>query len=148
VRRGVPPRIGELFRDDKEMAAKADLAGYIKQALWESENLIVVCSSATLFAQPGPGADMPTTSSFAAMRPRAWTASPRSLSSEVRLLSARNVGVAVVPKSHKCAVTRGGHRRAYETRRDGAEMNAIIGNEWRHAHVLRFRSVVGSRRAP
>ena len=27
VRRGVPSRIGELFRDDKEMAAKADLAG-------------------------------------------------------------------------------------------------------------------------
>jgi antiphage defense system Thoeris ThsB-like protein len=47
VRCGVPSRIGELFRDDKEMAAKPDLAGYIKQALWESEHLIVVCSSAT-----------------------------------------------------------------------------------------------------
>jgi hypothetical protein len=47
VRRGVPSRIGTLFRDDKEMAVKADLAGYIKQALWDSEHLIVVCSATT-----------------------------------------------------------------------------------------------------
>jgi hypothetical protein len=47
VRRGVPARIGELFRDDKEMAAQPDIAGYIKQALWDSEHLIVVCSGAT-----------------------------------------------------------------------------------------------------
>jgi hypothetical protein len=47
VRRGVPARIGELFRDDKEMAAQRDIAGYIKQALWDSEHLIVVCSGAT-----------------------------------------------------------------------------------------------------
>jgi hypothetical protein len=47
VRGGVPSQIGTLFRDDKEMAVKADLAGYIRQALWDSEHLIVVCSAAT-----------------------------------------------------------------------------------------------------
>jgi MTH538 TIR-like domain (DUF1863) len=47
VRLGARSCIGKLFRDDNEMPAKADLAGYIKEALWEAENLIVVCSSAT-----------------------------------------------------------------------------------------------------
>src|SRR5262245_26878854 len=47
VRLGVPPRIGELFRDDKEMGTQPDLARYIKEALWASEHLIVICSAAT-----------------------------------------------------------------------------------------------------
>ncbi len=47
VAKGMAPQIGELFRDDKEMAAQADLAGYLKQALWNLEHLIVVCSAET-----------------------------------------------------------------------------------------------------
>ena len=47
VEKGVVPRIGELFRDDKEMAAQADLPRYLKHALWSSKHLIVVCSAET-----------------------------------------------------------------------------------------------------
>ena len=47
VEKGAAPRIGELFRDDKEMAAQADLPGYLKHALWASKHLIVVCSVET-----------------------------------------------------------------------------------------------------
>ncbi len=47
ARKGVAARIGEVFRDDKEMSTQADLSGYLKQALWESDHLIVICSADT-----------------------------------------------------------------------------------------------------
>lgn len=43
----VPSRIGKIFRDDKEMSAKADLMGHLKGELWASEHLIVICSKET-----------------------------------------------------------------------------------------------------
>ena len=50
VQQGIKPRIGSLFRDDKEMAVTADLSRYLKEALWASEHLIVVCSNETPFS--------------------------------------------------------------------------------------------------
>ncbi|MEL6828969.1 MAG: TIR domain-containing protein, partial [Pseudomonadota bacterium] len=47
VQAGVPSGIGELFRDDKEMSTQPDMAGYLKEALWQSEHLLVVCSQDT-----------------------------------------------------------------------------------------------------
>lgn len=42
-----PDRIGTLFRDEDEIAASNDLSEEIKQALANSDNLIVVCSPDT-----------------------------------------------------------------------------------------------------
>lgn len=47
VKDGVANGIGELFRDDKEMSTQPDMAGYLKEALWQSEHLLVVCSEDT-----------------------------------------------------------------------------------------------------
>ncbi|MFZ1110271.1 MAG: toll/interleukin-1 receptor domain-containing protein [Rhodomicrobium sp.] len=47
VQRGVPAKIGVLFRDDGEMAANHDIGKHIKTALWWSKYLIVVCSPDT-----------------------------------------------------------------------------------------------------
>jgi len=47
VRKGVPQRIGTLFRDDDEIPASADLSRQIEQALEASEYLIVICSPDT-----------------------------------------------------------------------------------------------------
>jgi YD repeat-containing protein len=47
VHRGVPPRIGQLFRDDDEIPASGSLTRQIEDALRQSEFLIVVCSPRT-----------------------------------------------------------------------------------------------------
>ncbi|HEY1638265.1 MAG TPA: toll/interleukin-1 receptor domain-containing protein [Rhizomicrobium sp.] len=47
VGRGAAARIGQLFRDDDEIAASNDLSGQIEEALRASEYLIVVCSPDT-----------------------------------------------------------------------------------------------------
>src|SRR5256885_14912061 len=47
TRRGAPARVGQLFRDDDEIAASNDLSTQIEEALTASEYLIVVCSPDT-----------------------------------------------------------------------------------------------------
>lgn len=47
VRKGYPPRIGPLFRDDEEIPASSDLSSQIETALDASDYLIVVCSPDT-----------------------------------------------------------------------------------------------------
>lgn len=44
VQKGFPRSLGKAFKDDKEMSASSDLSREIKDALWHSEYLIVVCS--------------------------------------------------------------------------------------------------------
>src|SRR5579871_6870250 len=46
-KKGVPERVGLIFRDDNEMSASSDLSGDLKAALWNSSYLIVVCSPNT-----------------------------------------------------------------------------------------------------
>src|SRR5262245_53740806 len=45
--RGLPPRLGKIFRDEDEVAASPDLNEHIKEALAASRFLIVVCSAFT-----------------------------------------------------------------------------------------------------
>jgi hypothetical protein len=45
--RGVPSRIGHLFRDDDEIPASSNLSAQIEEALKQSQFLIVVCSPDT-----------------------------------------------------------------------------------------------------
>lgn len=45
--RGLPPRLGKLFRDEDELPVSADLSGSIERALQQSRFLIVVCSPRT-----------------------------------------------------------------------------------------------------
>ena len=40
----VPARVKPIFRDRDDLSSDSDLAGAVKQALTNSENLIVVCS--------------------------------------------------------------------------------------------------------
>ena len=49
--RGLPARLGRVFRDEEELSASADLSWEIEQALEQSRFLIVVCSPNT------PGSD-------------------------------------------------------------------------------------------
>src|SRR5579884_1640653 len=49
--RGLPRRVGRVFRDEEELAASADLSAAIQQALAESRFLIVVCSPRTPASQ-------------------------------------------------------------------------------------------------
>jgi len=44
VLKGIPPNLGKVFLDDSEMAATSELSQTIKEALWESEWLIVIAS--------------------------------------------------------------------------------------------------------
>src|SRR5262249_25909689 len=45
--KGLPPRLGKVFRDEDEAAAAPDLNEHIKEALRASRFLIVVCSPYT-----------------------------------------------------------------------------------------------------
>jgi hypothetical protein len=45
--KGLPPRLGKIFRDEDEVAASPDLNEHIKEALKASRYLIVVCSAFT-----------------------------------------------------------------------------------------------------
>jgi len=47
VQKGARRKLGVIFRDDNELGASSDLTDSIRQALWHSHHLIVVCSSAT-----------------------------------------------------------------------------------------------------
>lgn len=49
--RGLPRRIGRVFRDEEELAASSDLSAGIREALDRSEHLIVVCSPRTPSSQ-------------------------------------------------------------------------------------------------
>lgn len=41
----VPPRVGRIFRDEEELKGSPDLSAPIREALQESESLVVLCSS-------------------------------------------------------------------------------------------------------
>ena len=45
--RGIPRRLGRVFRDEEELSASSDLSDSIEQALGQSRFLIVVCSPRT-----------------------------------------------------------------------------------------------------
>lgn len=45
--RGLPRRVGRIFRDEEELSASADLSRSIDEALFDSKFLIVVCSPRT-----------------------------------------------------------------------------------------------------
>ena len=45
--RGIPARVGRVFRDEEELAASADLSASIDEALAQSACLIVICSPRT-----------------------------------------------------------------------------------------------------
>lgn len=47
VAKGLPRRVGKMFRDEEELAASADLSASIDEALKASRFLIVICSSQT-----------------------------------------------------------------------------------------------------
>jgi MTH538 TIR-like domain (DUF1863) len=47
VHEGFPPRIGRIFRDNDELKAVPDLTKEIREALWASRFLVVVCSPET-----------------------------------------------------------------------------------------------------
>jgi WD40 repeat protein len=49
--RGLPRRIGRVFRDEEELAASSDLGAGIRESLDHSEHLIVVCSPRTPSSQ-------------------------------------------------------------------------------------------------
>ena len=44
IKKGIPPRLGKVFRDEEELAASSDLSKSISNALNDSEWLVVVCS--------------------------------------------------------------------------------------------------------
>jgi WD40 repeat protein len=51
VERGIPERVGKIFRDEEELAASANLSAEIEEVLSQSEFLVVVCSPRTPVSQ-------------------------------------------------------------------------------------------------